>query len=165
LEDYTPEWREHFLREASQIRRALGERILLLEHVGSTSVPGLAAKPIIDVLLVVTNSADEDAYLPRLEAAGYVLHHREPDWNEHRMFKGSNDGVNLHVFSMGCPEVERMLLFRDWLRGNETDRHLYETTKRDLAGRHWNYVQNYADAKTAVVEEIMNRARAASGSR
>jgi len=138
---------------------ALGERVLLIEHVGSTSVPGLAAKPRIDVLLLVTDSADEPAYVPALEAAAYVLRIREPDWYEHRMFNGLDTDINLHVFSPGCPEIDRMLLFRDWLRSNASDRRLYERTKRELARKDWRYTQNYADAKTAVVEEILARAR------
>lgn len=163
LVDYDPAWPRLFEREAERVRAALGERVLLLEHVGSTSVPGLAAKPRIDMLLVVANTADEPAYVPALEAAGYVLRVREPDWYEHRMFNGPDTALNLHVFSEGCPEIARMLLFRDWLRSHPADRDLYERTKRELAGREWKYVQNYADAKTAVVEEIMARARGQSG--
>ncbi len=126
-------------------------------------MPGLAAKPWIDMLLVVADSSDEPAYVPALEATGYVLRIREPDWYEHRMFHRSDPGVHLHVFSPDCSEVERMLLFRDRLRSNETDRRLYERTKRELARREWAYVQNYADAKAAVVEEIIVRARRVDG--
>jgi GrpB-like predicted nucleotidyltransferase (UPF0157 family) len=160
LVDSDPAWPALFAREARRIAAALDDRALGIEHVGSTSVPELAAKPIIDVLLVVADSADEDAYLLSLEAVGYVLRIREPDWYEHRMFKGPDTQVNLHVLSEGCPEIERMLLFRDRLRINRADRELYERTKRELARREWRYVQNYADAKTAVVEEIITRARA-----
>ncbi len=155
LVDYDPAWPELFVREAERVRAALGGGVLLLEHVGSTSVPGLAAKPWIDMLLVVADSADEPAYVPALDAAGYVLRIREPDWYDHRMFKRSDPGVHLHVFSPGCSEVERMLLFRDRLRGNEADRRLYERTKRELARQEWAFVQNYADAKSTVVEEII----------
>jgi GrpB-like predicted nucleotidyltransferase (UPF0157 family) len=157
--DYDPEWPRLFEREVRRVQGALGERILLLEHVGSTSVPGLAAKPKIDMLLVVADSADEQSYVPDLEAAGYRLQVREPDWYQHRVFKGPDTDVNLHVFPVGCPEINRMLLFRDWLRSHASDRQLYERTKRDLASRHWKYMQNYADAKTAVVEEILARAQ------
>jgi len=161
--DYDPEWPRLFEREAERIQTALGDRVLLIEHVGSTSVPGLAAKPRIDILLVVADSADESTYVPALEAAGYVLRIREPDWYEHRVFKGPDMDVNLHVFSRDCPEIERMLLFRDWLRSNASDRQLYERTKRELARKDWKYTQNYADAKTSVVEEIIARARGDSG--
>ena len=106
---------------------------LRVEHTGSTSVPGLVAKPIIDLLLVVNDSADEDAYVPDLEAAGYVLRIREPEWFEHRMFKGPDTDTNLHVLSSGCDEIERILIFRDWLRGNSKDRDLYARTKLALA--------------------------------
>jgi GrpB-like predicted nucleotidyltransferase (UPF0157 family) len=161
LMEYSSEWPALFVREAKRVRAVLGERVLLLEHVGSTSVPGLAAKPIIDMLLAVADSADEQAYVPAMETAGYILHIREPQWHEHRLFKGPDTDVNLHVFSQGCPEIDRMLMFRDWLRANDSDRELYERTKRELAQRTWKYVQNYADAKTKVVEEIIARALAA----
>src|SRR5207253_6543797 len=108
------------------------------------------------------DSSREETYASDLEAAGYVLRIREPDWYEHRVFKGPDTSVNLHVFSAGCPEIERMLLLRDHLRSNPEDRDLYERTKRELAQKEWKYVQNYADAKTSVVEEIIARARASS---
>lgn len=161
IEEYDPEWPARYEREAAKIRSALGERVVRLEHAGSTSVPGLPAKPIIDMVLEVPDSADEPAYVPDMEAAGYVLRIREPDWYEHRVFKGPDTNINLHVFSAGCSEVDRMLLFRDWLWTNEADRELYTAAKRDLAAHEWKYVQQYADAKTAVVQEIMARAEAA----
>ncbi|HZO70978.1 MAG TPA: GrpB family protein [Ktedonobacteraceae bacterium] len=159
LVEYDPEWPRLFEREAARIRAALGERVLLLEHVGSTSVPGLAAKPRIDIVLAVADSSDEAAYVTPLEDAGYVLHIREPDWFQHRLFKGPDTAVNLHVFTQGCSEIDRMLLFRDWIRSNEADRQLYERTKKELARQNWKYTQNYADAKTSVVREIIARAQ------
>ncbi len=158
LEPYDPEWPLLFAREAARITAALGTLALLVEHVGSTSVPGLAAKPRIDIVLAVPNSADEASYVPALEAAGYSLCIREPDWYEHRVFKGPDTDVNLHTFTQGCLEIKRMLRFRDWLRDHPADRDLYERTKRELASREWKYMQNYADAKTAVVEAILARA-------
>jgi GrpB-like predicted nucleotidyltransferase (UPF0157 family) len=161
LAEYDPDWPRLFEREADRIRRALGAKALLVEHVGSTAVPGLAAKPLIDVVLVVADSSDESAYVPNLEAAGYVLRIREPDWHEHRLFKGPDTNVNVHTFSDGCDEVDRMVAFRDWLREHEQDRDLYERAKRELADREWKYVQNYADAKSAVVTDILARAEGA----
>jgi GrpB-like predicted nucleotidyltransferase (UPF0157 family) len=163
LADYDPRWPHLFAREAARIEAALGERALRIEHTGSTSVPGLAAKPIIDMLLVVADSGDEPAYVLDLEAVGYVLRIREPDWYEHRVFKGPDTNVNLHVLSAGCAEIDRVLQFRDRLRRHDEERALYERTKRELAVRHWKYVQNYADAKSAVIEEIIGRARAGNG--
>ena len=165
LVEYDADWPSLFLRQAERIRPALGDRVLHIAHVGSTSVPRLAAKPIIDILLVVKDSADETTYVPELEAAGYVLRLREPLFHEHRMFKGPDTDINLHVFSQGCPEVERMLLFRDRLRNDDADRELYERTKRELAKRQWKYVQSYANAKAPVVEEIISRARRAMTAR
>jgi GrpB-like predicted nucleotidyltransferase (UPF0157 family) len=158
IEDYDPEWPRRFEREEQRIRAALGERALQIEHAGSTSVPALAAKPVIDIVLVVADTRDEDAYVPALEAAGYVLRIREPDWYEHRMFREYETNVNLHVLSESCEEIEKMLVFRDWLRENLADRELYEQTKRKLAQQKWEYGQNYADAKSAVVGEILARA-------
>ncbi len=163
LVDYDPAWPALFEREDRRIRAALGEKVLRLEHTGSTSVPGLAAKPCIDMTMIVPNSADEADYLPALEAAGYVLRIREPDWHEHRCIKGPDTNVNLHVFSPGSVELERMVGFRDWLRTHDEDRELYERTKRELATREWQFVQNYADAKTTVVEEIIARAGLPAG--
>jgi GrpB-like predicted nucleotidyltransferase (UPF0157 family) len=156
--DYDPRWPELFEREAQRIRDVLGRRALLIEHAGSTAVPGLVAKPIIDMLLVVVDSSDEGAYVPDMEAAGYSLRIREADWYEHRMFQGPGADINLHVFSRGCPEIDRMLTFRDWLRNHAADRDLYARTKLALVQQNWKYVQNYADAKTGVVDEIMARA-------
>lgn len=158
--DSDPRWPELFDREAARIHAALGHRVLLLEHVGSTAVPGLAAKPIIDILLEVLDSADEPKYVADLESAGYVLNIREPGWHEHRMFQGPDTDIHLHVFSSGCSVIARTLLFRDWLRRDASDRKLYEDTKRELARHNWKYMQNYADAKTAVIDSILVRAGA-----
>jgi GrpB-like predicted nucleotidyltransferase (UPF0157 family) len=162
IRDYDPEWPRLFEREAARVRSVLGDRVVRLEHAGSTSVPGLPAKPIIDMVLELPDSSDEPAYLPDMEAAGYTLVIREPEWFEHRVFKGPDTNINLHVFTAGSPEVERMLRFRDWLRSNPADLELYVRTKRELAARDWKYVQQYADAKSAVVQEIMARVDAAA---
>jgi GrpB-like predicted nucleotidyltransferase (UPF0157 family) len=159
LAAYDPEWPAVFAREDVRIRRALGDRALLVEHVGSTSVPGLVAKPIIDIVLCVEDSGDEATYVPALEAEGYALRIREPDWHEHRMLKGSEPDVNLHVFTLGSREVERTLLFRDRLRAVPEDRERYADAKRALAQRQWKYMQHYAEAKTEVIDEILDRAR------
>jgi GrpB-like predicted nucleotidyltransferase (UPF0157 family) len=159
LAPYDPEWPSLFARLETQVREALGEAVLLLEHVGSTSVPGLSAKPKIDMVLAVADSSDEPSYVKALEEKGYTLRIREPDWYEHRMLKPPDVKGNLHVFSEGCEEIEQMLLFRDWLRTRADDRLRYEEIKRELAGRTWKYTQNYADAKTEVIQEILARAR------
>jgi GrpB-like predicted nucleotidyltransferase (UPF0157 family) len=163
--DYDPQWPEIFRREADHIRNVLEDRAISIEHTGSTSVPDLAAKPIIDIVLVVADSAAEKTYVPALESIDYTLRIREPAWYEHRMLKKVEPAINLHVFSLGCPELDRMLSFRDWLRNNSADRELYARTKRNLAKQEWKYVQNYADAKSAIVAEIMKRALKAGANR
>ena len=114
--EYDPEWPRLYAREEQRIRSTLGDRVVRIEHAGSTSVPGLPAKPLIDIVLEVPNSADEPSYVPDLEAAGYRVVIREPEWFEHRVFKGPDTNVNLHTFTAGCEEVDTMLLFRDHLR-------------------------------------------------
>jgi GrpB-like predicted nucleotidyltransferase (UPF0157 family) len=159
--EYDPDWPVLYDREEARIRSVLGDRVVRIGHAGSTSVPGLPAKPIVDIVLEVPDPADEPTYAPDLEAAGYVLRIREPEWFEHRLFKGPDTEVNLHIFPAGCPEVDAMLLFRDHLRANAPDRELYAAAKRRLAARDWKYTQQYADAKTDVVRSIMTRAAAA----
>jgi GrpB-like predicted nucleotidyltransferase (UPF0157 family) len=162
LAEYDPRWPGLFAREEARIRDALGDRVVRLEHTGSTSVPGLAAKPRIDITMEVADSSNEAAYVPSLEAVGYTLRIREPEWHEHRVLKGPDTNVNLHVFSRGSTETTRMVAFRDWLRMHPEDRDRYERVKRELAARTWRHTQHYADAKTDVVEEILARALAAS---
>jgi GrpB-like predicted nucleotidyltransferase (UPF0157 family) len=163
--DYDPAWPERFRWEAAKIRAALGEAALAIEHIGSTSVPGLSAKPIVDILLVVEDSSNETSYVPALEGAGYVLRVRESDFHEHRMLRTAAKDVHVHVFSPGSPEIERYLLLRDHLRRDAEDRALYARTKRDLATRDWPNMQHYAEAKTEVIEGIIARAAAARSSR
>jgi GrpB-like predicted nucleotidyltransferase (UPF0157 family) len=158
IHPYDPAWPELFERERSAIVDALGDAAVRVEHTGSTAVPGLGAKPKIDITLVVPDSTDEDAYLSALEAAGYRFLMREPDWFEHRLLVRDEPLVNLHVFTVGCPEIDQMTGFRDWLRTHRDECDLYERVKRELAARDWEIVQDYADAKTDIVTEIKRRA-------
>ncbi|MEV0521985.1 GrpB family protein [Streptomyces sp. NPDC050439] len=167
LRDHDPRWPEVFEWEAARIRERLSRLEHRIEHVGSTSVPGLPAKPVIDMLLIVPDSGADASYVPALEVLGFELVIREPDWYEHRLLRKydldpSAATANLHVLSAGCPEVDRMLLFRDRLRKHSGDRKLYADTKRFLSQQEWEYVQNYADAKSEVVADIMERATADS---
>ena len=158
LAEPDPAWPDRYAREAARIPDALGGRVVALEHVGSTAVPDLPAKPVIDVLLIVAFPAAEHAYVPDLAPAGYELRIREPDWHEHRVLCTSARDVNLHVFGPDSPEPGRMRAFRDRLRAVADERELYARTKRELAARPWPTVQHYADAKSAVVSEILARA-------
>jgi len=157
--DYDPAWPGRFADHQATIRAALGARARLVEHIGSTAVPGLAAKPIVDVLLVVDDPADEPSYLPALQAAGYALRIREPDFHQHRMLRTPARDLHLHVFAADSPEVGRYLLLRDRLRRDQADRELYAATKRRLAAGRWPTMQHYAEAKSAVIEAIIARAR------
>ena len=158
LADYDPGWPSQFNYLAGLISNAISGTAVLLEHVGSTSVPGLSAKPVIDMVLAVPNSADEPSYVPPLEQIGFALKIREPRWFEHRLLRSAGIDSHLHVFSVGCEEIRRMLVFRDRLRTHDEDREQYERAKRELAARNWKHVQDYADAKAAIVQEILTRA-------
>jgi len=163
IADYDLDWPKKFETHARRIADALGRAALRIEHIGSTSVPGLAAKPIIDILVVVLDSADESAYLPQLEVAGYALWVREPDWHEHRMFMTPGRDVHVHIYSAGCPEIERNLIFRDRLRRNSADKRRYEQEKRELATKEWPDMNAYAEAKTGVIESIIAAEQAGGG--
>ena len=157
LVPYTDEWPRAFDAERNRIVSALGETALEVHHAGSTAVPGLRAKPIIDIALVVPDTIDEAAYVPRLEGLGYSLRLREPEWFEHRLLRREAPAVNLHVFPPRCVEVDRMLAFRDHLRAHPDDRQLYESAKVALTDQDWPTIQAYADAKDDVVADIMSR--------
>jgi GrpB-like predicted nucleotidyltransferase (UPF0157 family)/2-polyprenyl-3-methyl-5-hydroxy-6-metoxy-1,4-benzoquinol methylase len=158
IADYDPLWPWQFQRHATIIAQHLGMKALAIEHIGSTSVPGLAAKAIIDLDLIVEDSSDEAAYLPALLAVGYVLRVREPDWHEHRMLRTPELDVHIHVFSRGCVEVARHLAFRNHLRHHPEDRLRYEALKRKLAKEDWSDMNAYASAKGEMVEDILARA-------
>jgi GrpB-like predicted nucleotidyltransferase (UPF0157 family) len=137
LAEHDPRWASMFEAERSRILVALGPLALSIDHVGSTAVPLLAAKPTIDIALTVTDSADETSYVPALERCDFRFVLREPDWFQHRLLRREPRLVNLHVFTYGCSEVAQMIGFRDWLRDHDDDRALYEQAKRALATRSW----------------------------
>jgi GrpB-like predicted nucleotidyltransferase (UPF0157 family) len=152
-----PGWPVAFERVRAQVVDALGARALSVEHVGSTAVPGLWAKPVIDVDVTVADSGDEASYLPELEAAGFVLRVREPDWEEHRMVRGSDPVSNVHVWSLGCVEPRRHVAFRDHLRSNADDLAAYAEMKRQLATLGFTDVMDYNTAKGGLIYDIYER--------
>jgi len=155
---YDEAWPDEFARLDSLVRGALGDLVVSLEHVGSTSVPGLAAKPVIDADLTVPNSGDEAAYVPALEAAGFVLRVREPDWEEHRVLTIEAPQTNLHVFSPGAREPQRHALFRDWLRSHEDDRAAYAALKAELGARGFRDSMDYNNHKSELVYDLYEKA-------
>jgi GrpB-like predicted nucleotidyltransferase (UPF0157 family) len=157
IADYDPAWTARFVVERERIRTAIGATALQVEHIGSTSVPGLAAKPVVDILVVVEEVDDDTSFCPALEAAGYRLRVREPG---HRMFRTPERDVHVHVWQADDDEVAKYLLFRDWLRASPEDRTTYEARKRELAKQDWGDMNDYADAKTDAVNAILARARA-----
>ncbi len=159
LSPYDPTWATSFARIDAQIREVLGDDALTVEHVGSTAVCGLLSKPVIDVLLVVADSTSEAAYREPLRQAEFEFQLREPAWHEHRLFRRTDPTSNLHVFSAGCPEIQRMLRFRDLLRSDRGSREAYQSRKRELAAMTWDSVQQYADAKSSTVESLLASTR------
>jgi GrpB-like predicted nucleotidyltransferase (UPF0157 family) len=152
---YDASWPDAFARERIRIMHALGTRARRIDHVGSTAVVGLAAKPIIDIDVSVEDPDAEDMYVAALEHAGYQLRVREPG---HRMLRTSTRDVHVHVCASGSDWERRHLLFRDWLRRDVADRERYADTKRQLAEHDWADTNAYAAAKTAIIEQITIRA-------
>jgi GrpB-like predicted nucleotidyltransferase (UPF0157 family) len=152
-----PTWADSYAVARERICAALGERVLAVEHVGSTAVAGLWAKPIIDIDLTVADSAAEDAWLPDLEAAGFVLRVREPDWEEHRLLRGQAPTSYVHVFSAGAREPQRHVMFRDWLRTHPDDRDQYSAVKREAAARGFTDGMLYNNAKAAFVYDLYEK--------
>ena len=162
IEDYDPAWADRFAAVSSLLSEVLGDLITGIEHVGSTSVPGLAAKPIIDIDLLLDETADESRYLPLLQRLGYRLVLREPWWYGHRMLVSAAEDVHLHVWPQAAPEPVRHRLFRDWLRSHPEDRELYAMTKRRLARDTADQPGDYSLAKNDVIDDIYARIFAAS---
>jgi GrpB-like predicted nucleotidyltransferase (UPF0157 family) len=162
LSPYRAKWPSIFEQHRKTIVAALGRTALSIEHIGSTAVPGLSAKPIIDILVVVPNPADEASYLRPLEECGYELRVREPEFEEHRMFRTAKRDVHIHILSKDSPEVDRYLAFRNHLRNNDQDRMRYEELKKRLVERDWESMNAYADAKTAFIETAIAAARVAN---
>lgn len=159
---YDPGWPARYEHLAAAIRAALGDAALDVEHVGSTSVPGLAAKDVVDISLTAADPRDEDAYVPALEGIGYVLTVREPSFHEHRMLRLAEPRVNPHVYGPDCPEPIRVRMFRDWLRGHPEDRERYEAAKR-AAVPGGGHVMDYNARKQDVIREIYDRLFRAAG--
>jgi GrpB-like predicted nucleotidyltransferase (UPF0157 family) len=156
-----PTWPAQYDEVRSRVATALGDRAVSVEHVGSTSVPGLWAKPVIDVDVTVADSADEAAYLPDLEAAGFELRVREPEWEEHRLVRGSEPASNVHVFSAGAVEPRRHRAFREWLATHPDDLAAYADLKRELAGRGFTDAMDYNNAKAALIYDLYEQIFAA----
>jgi GrpB-like predicted nucleotidyltransferase (UPF0157 family) len=162
LQDHDPRWADTYLEHRRRIRDALAAVDVGVEHIGSTSVPGLAAKPVVDVVVTVEDITAEEDYLDALLAAGYELRVREPG---HRLVRTPARDVHVHLLERGDPAVDEYLLLRDHLRSDPDDRALYERTKRALLERRWDDANDYAEAKTDVVLAIKARARRARADR
>jgi GrpB-like predicted nucleotidyltransferase (UPF0157 family) len=167
LVDPDPDWPRQYDDLAGRIRDALGWRVLQLDHVGSTSVAGLPAEPIIDIDLTVADPGCEQDYIPVLEATGFRHIVREPWWYGHRMLRSDRPLCNLHVFGFDSPELVKHRIFRDWLRGNPADRDLYAAVKRRAASEASAAAEHaqeqYKARRQQVVREIYQRAFVAAG--
>jgi GrpB-like predicted nucleotidyltransferase (UPF0157 family) len=166
IADPDPAWPTWYLDLQQRIRDALGARALQVEHVGSTSVPDLPAKPVIDVELIVADPDDEASWLPALESAGFALRVREPWWYGHRMLRSEHPAANVHVFGPDSPEPWRQRIFRDHLRRDAADRVRYGAVKRAAAAEavaRGEHVQQYNLRKEQELRRIYARAFEAAG--
>lgn len=169
-----PAWPQHAEAIRGRVIDALGVRALRVEHVGSTAVPDLPAKPILDMDLTVADPSDEQVWLPQLEAAGFTLTVREPWWHEHRLLRlepesealpasAGDLAVFIHVFGPDSPELIKHIVFRNWLRANSVDRDRYAVAKRQAAAQPARSMTQYNARKTPVIREIYQRAFDAAG--
>lgn len=157
LHTHDDRWPSTYLEHRRRIQDALAGCDVQIEHIGSTAVPGLAAKPIIDVVVTMDDITAEEDYLDALLDAGYELRVREPG---HRLVRTPERDVHVHLYERGDPAVAEYLLLRDHLRSDAQDRELYESTKRTLLSQRWDDMNAYADAKSDVILAIKARARA-----
>jgi GrpB-like predicted nucleotidyltransferase (UPF0157 family) len=165
---YNPAWPAHFAEIRSIIAAALGpETALDISHIGSTSVPDLPAKDVIDIDLTVANPTAEEQYVPALERAGFEFLLREPEWNEHRFFVMSKPyHCNLHVFKPGAAEHLRHRIMTEWLTNCKEDRDLYARTKMEAApisAALGETQMEYNARKHQVIRDILERAFRAKG--
>ena len=155
--DYDPVWPRIFADHRDRLSAALGTAAVDVEHIGSTSVPGLAAKPIIDIVVTVDDITAEEDYFDALQGTGYTLRVREPG---HRLVRTPARDVHVHIYQSGAQAVVDYLLLRDRLRGDAGDRALYAQTKRGLIAQGFDDMNAYSDAKTEVIAGILARAAA-----
>lgn len=167
IEEPKAEWPRRFAALEAKIQAALGDQALIISHVGSTSVPGLPAKDVIDIDLTVPDIDNEDSYVPALEAQGFHFRHREPLWHNHRYFNYYSENLcNLHVWAPGCPEAARHLLMRDWLREHKEDCEGYARVKRESAAATnevGETVMDYNLRKEWWIRELLHRIFVAKG--
>jgi GrpB-like predicted nucleotidyltransferase (UPF0157 family) len=153
-------WPARFEDEAAKIRAALGDLVSRIEHIGSTSVPGMPAKPVIDIQVSLTSLAPRDAWRAPLVAAGY-RYRLDPSTIEHEfVHRDAHDGarlVNVHLCPSGSRWEARHLWFRDRLRSSESDREAYARLKRELAATHRRDMHTYADRKTTFIRGLEAR--------
>jgi GrpB-like predicted nucleotidyltransferase (UPF0157 family) len=155
--DYDPAWPRRFARERERIAGALGPVARRIDHIGSTAVPGLAAKAIVDIQVSVPDVEDEPSFLAALLAAGYRHRVREPG---HQMVRTPERDVHVHICTSGGEWERRHLLLRDWLRRDPADREAYQRRKRELARQDWADMNDYAAAKGPLIAELTRRAEA-----
>ncbi|KAL4908266.1 hypothetical protein BDW74DRAFT_174953 [Aspergillus multicolor] len=164
-----PTWPAAFAVLEARIKAAISQdNLVYIQHVGSTSVPNLPAKAVIDIDVVVADPTAEETYVAALEKAGFQFLLREPPWYEHRLFGCDDPYANVHVFGPDSPEVVRHGLFRDWLRDpkNEVDRELYANVKRQAASESRKVgetVNEYNERKEPVIREILKKVFEAHG--
>ncbi|CAN5634581.1 GrpB family protein [soil metagenome] len=153
---HDPTWTEKFETEAAVLRSALGGEVLAVHHIGSTAVPDLPAKPTIDVLVEVREIGKVDGFDGAMAERGYEARgeHGIPGRRFFTKDRGSRRTHNVHVFEAGTPEVERHLVFRDYLIQHPETARAYGTLKRDLAKEFPTDIEAYMDGKDAFVKEI-----------
>lgn len=159
---YNPNWPEQFQVAADRLTDTLGENVISVHHIGSTSIPGMFAKPTIDILLVVKSHAVLDADQQVMKDLGYIPRGENGIPGRRYFFRlaGERHCFHLHSFEEGHSEIQRHLNFRDYLRVHPNEAHAYGALKLKLADRFRCDPQSYTEAKTAFIRKVDQRAAA-----
>jgi len=160
--DYDPRWPILYEDEKDRIRGIIGHKVLAIEHIGSTAVPGLGAKPIVDIMACVRGSSDADECVPILRNIGYddvTPQEGNPDWY-YCLGKGThNMGYHLHLMRYMSDFSRKHILFREYLRAHPDAAQQYLELKRGMAARYGSDRVAYTESKTSFVESVVARAR------
>lgn len=154
---HDPKWRQLFQQEAEQLTAVLGSSVAAVHHIGSTAIPTIYAKPVLDLLLVVQDLAALDTKQPRMEALGYEAlgEFGIPGRRYFRRDNLSGERTHqVHVFENDSPQIKRHLAFRDYLINRPETAQEYSDLKRELAAKHPEDIELYMDGKDEFIQEI-----------
>ena len=158
---HNPQWRDAFEAEAKHVAAALGENVVAIHHIGSTAIPNIYAKPVVDLLVEVRDITEADGQSSAMESLGYEVMGEYGIPGRRYFRKDTGEGIrthNIHAFEAGSAEVERHLAFRDYMIAHPVDAQRYSELKRKLAEKHPQSMDGYMDGKDGFIKEIDRKA-------